>query len=234
MGGIYHSFLIGSEVGEKAWDFRELLRRVVAFIHSHFVENVEQTGRFFYLDAEIRPKAEIHSVEQAHHLPDMSSFKEVITLLFLLNVVTLGHILYCPYYLEPLSITGRMYEIWAHGRQQAMGILEHVNSNYAFYMERREVPFQSIVEAFLSQQIRYLVYQVKIEEGRSTFGSSDVITSSNLIRTVAVAYSDSPWLPHSLANHRRLRRPTDSYEWYDRSEYVVSTREKGRVVDGGL
>jgi len=100
-------------------------------------------------------------------------------------------------------------------------------------MECREVSFQSIVEAFLSQQIRYLV-QVKIEEGRSTFSSFNIITSSNLIRTIAIAYSDSPWLPHSLVKHRHLRRPTDLYEWYNHSEYVVSTREKGRIVDGGL
>jgi len=73
-----------------------------------------------------------------------------------------------------------MYKIWAHRQEQAMGILKHVNSNYAFYMEYRKVPFQSIVEAFLLQQIHYLV-QVKIEEGRSTFSSSNIIISSNLI-----------------------------------------------------
>jgi len=97
-------------------------------------------------------------------------------LLFLLNVVTLGHILYHLYHFKLFSITESMYKIWAHRREQTMEILEHVNSNYAFYMKHRKVPFQSIVEAFLLQQICYLVYQVKIEEGRSTFGSSNIIT----------------------------------------------------------
>jgi len=75
--------------------------------------------RFFYLDAETRSKSEIHSIEQAHHLPDMSSFKKVITLLFLLNVVTLGHILYCLYYFEQEACTkfglidkSRQWESW--------------------------------------------------------------------------------------------------------------------------
>jgi len=83
--------------GEKAWNFWKLLQRVVAFIHSHFVENVEQTSRFFYLNAEICPS-------------NISSFNEVITLLFLLNVVTLGHILYHLYHFKLFSITESIYK----------------------------------------------------------------------------------------------------------------------------
>jgi len=89
-------------------------------------------------------------LEQLHHLPDLNSFDEVITLLHLLNVITLEPILYWQFYLSFHTITSDMFQTWANGQEQALEILQHINSHYAFYMEKRPVPFQSIVHTLLS------------------------------------------------------------------------------------
>ncbi len=146
----------------------------------------------------------------------------------------LGHILYRPFYFETLSITGRMYETWAYGREQALEILDHVNSRYAFHMEGREVSFGSIARAFLSQQIRYLAKKVKVEEGISKANTPDILTSEKVIRAIAVSFSGSDWLLDSLATHRRFRRPADQYHWYDNSDYTVTARERGGSASSGL
>ena len=169
-----------------------------------------------------------------HHLPDLTSFNDIISLLFVLNVATLGHILYRPFYFEPFSVTEGMYQAWAHGRELAMEILEHINGSQTFWMDKREVSFRPIVQAFLSHQIRYLVTQVKVQERSATGGGSHVLSSGKFIETIAVAFSKSNWLLDSLATHRRFRRPADHYEWYDNSNYTVSSGDNGRVVNGSL
>ncbi len=51
VGGLYHAFLTASEAGDSVWEFRELLRRIIAFFHSHFVLNMEETGGFLLLSS---------------------------------------------------------------------------------------------------------------------------------------------------------------------------------------
>jgi hypothetical protein len=234
VGGIYHTFLTASEARDKVWNLRDLLRRIITFFHLHFVENVEQKGVFSYPVFETCSKSEFFSLEQIHHLPDLTSFNEVITLLLLLNVVALGHILYRPFYFEPYSITDDMFQTWANGRDQAMEILAHINQSYAFYMDQREVSFQSIVQAFLSHQIRYLVKQVKLEEQKKSSNRGNYLMAKQFIQVIAIAFSESSWLLDSLAKHRRFRRPADIYEWYDKSNYTVSARDKGMAVNSEL
>jgi hypothetical protein len=162
--------------------------------------------------------------DQAHHLPDLTSFEDVTNLLFLLNLVILGHILYHPFYTDPLRINEEMSGAWEHGRELATNVLNHINDNCCFLMENREVEFPTIVYSFLSHQMRCLIRKAKAEEG-----SSKGVTSA-LINEIAICFADCNWLPWHLSSHRRLKRSSDHYDWYDKSEYQVSTRKAGKFA----
>jgi len=163
----------------------------------------------------------IPPAEQAHHLPDLTSFEDVTSLLFLLNHVILGHILYHPFYTDPLRINMEMNEAWKHGRELATDVLNHIHNKFCFHMEGREVEFSTIVYSFLSHQIRCLIRQAK--------DSSKGVTDA-LINEIATCFADCNWLSWHLSSHRRLKRSSDRYDWYDKSEYLVSTRKAREFV----
>ena len=169
---------------------------------------------------------QIHFLEQSHHLPDLTSLDQVITLLHLLTIIILGPILYQPFYFSPHTITNGMFQAWANGQEQALAILQHINSHNTFYIDKREVPFQPIVHAFLSHQIRYLVKQVWLEEQTQILNHANRLSSEQFIQEIAALFSESSWLLGSLARHRRFKRPADSYEWYDKSNYTVLAHDK--------
>jgi hypothetical protein len=232
VAGIYHTFLTLLETKDEAYDLRDLLLRITAFFHLDFIQGMDQEGKLSYFIFQMWSKDQ-HSLEQSHHLPDLTSFDQVITLLHLLNVIILGPILYRPFYLTPHTIANHMFQTWANGQEQALAILQHINSHYAFYMDKRKVPFQSIVHAFLSHQIRYLVKQVWLEEQR-TVNKANCLSSEQFIQVIAVLFSESNWLLDSLARHRRFKRPADSYEWYDKTNYTVSADDRCMVENGEL
>jgi nitrate reductase gamma subunit len=167
--------------------------------------------------------------EQLHHLPDLTSFDEVLNLLFLLNVVILGPLLYRPFYVDRLSITEGMRESWAFGQEQATDILNKISDHYRFHMEGREVNFSFIVYSFLSHQIRCLVRKVKTAE---TDGDSGISLYNGMMEAIPIAFADSRWLSKFLATHRRFNRSMDKFDWYDKSDYVVSIREMATMRKG--
>src|SRR6266511_2465541 len=113
--------------------------------------------------------------EQAHHLPDLTSFEDLTNLLFLLNLIILGHILYHPFYTDPLRINEEMSEAWEHGQELATDVLNHINNNCCILIEGREVDFSIIVYAFFSHQIHCLIRQAKVEEDSSKAVSRPLI-----------------------------------------------------------
>lgn len=44
--GVYHTFISALEIKDKTWDLRDLLRRIVAFFHFHFIQDIKQEGKF--------------------------------------------------------------------------------------------------------------------------------------------------------------------------------------------
>ena len=92
-------------------------------------------------------------------------------------------------------------------------------------MEGREVDFPTIAYSFLSHQIRCLIRQAKAEEEDSSKGLSPA-----LIEEIAICFADCNWLSRHLSSHRRFKRPTDRYDWYDKSEYKVSSRKAGKFI----
>lgn len=144
------------------------------------------------------------------------SFQDIISLLFLLNHAILGHILYHPFYADPLQINEEMNEAWERGRKLATDVLNHILNSYCFLMEGWDVDFETIVLAFLAHQIRCLIRKAKAE------GNS---VTSALITEVSICFADCKWLPWHLTSHRKNDRPTDGYDWYDKTEYQVSTRK---------
>jgi hypothetical protein len=227
--GICQLFLTGTNSPRRDSDFTHLLRRIVGFFHLHFVRGVAQTGKFRCFFVFVRAVDKTFPAEQHHHLPDLTSFDDTTNLLFLLNIVILGHLLHRPFYEDQLCISRKMYEAWAHGREQAADILDHISTHYYFYMEGREVDFSFLVYSFLSHQIRCLVRKAKAAAAVRDSGAQ---LYDGLMHAIPFAFANSHWLSTMLATHRRINRSTDLFDWYDKSQYVISVREAGHTMAG--
>src|SRR5260221_720954 len=105
-----------------------------------------------------------------------------------------------------------MLQIWANRQEQALEIIQHINSHYAFYMDKRAVPFQPILHTFLSHQICFLVKQVWLKEQSQTLNKANCLSSEKFIQVIFLSFSESSWLLDSMTRHRRFKRPADSYE----------------------
>ncbi|KAF8814388.1 hypothetical protein BYT27DRAFT_7059441, partial [Phlegmacium glaucopus] len=80
---IFHSFSKPSifQRASSLWDSRELLRRMVAYYHLHFVQNIPQSV-----------------TDYPYHIPNILELNDLVKLLSICNIVTLGHIIYHPSY----------------------------------------------------------------------------------------------------------------------------------------
>jgi hypothetical protein len=42
--GIYDTFINGPDMRDQAWDFQELIRRIIGFFHLNFIGNSKEPG----------------------------------------------------------------------------------------------------------------------------------------------------------------------------------------------
>jgi len=120
-----------------------------------------------------------------------------------------------------------MWETWSDGHKKAIDILSYIGRNYTIHMENQEVDFPTIAFSFLAHQIRCLVQSTKPTTQTAPAGSHLL---DSLTEALAVHFGESNCdLADFLAAHRHFKRSTDSYDWPDPSEYVVSTAKRSHL-----
>jgi hypothetical protein len=212
---IYESLSTGSVCTERSSQSRHLLSRMLTFYHSYFVENNQQMGRVCLSDSTMLCQQLSPLVVPTSNPPDVNRFEDIINLLFLFNYSIMGHLLHLPFHVHDSKITDTMWDAWCHDRRQAIGILNHIGNRYTIHMENREVDFPTIAYSFLAHQIRCLVRNAKCS------------LSESLMKAIAVHFSELKCdLAELIAANHYFQRPTDSYGWYDKSTYMVSTSQK--------
>lgn len=226
--GILHDFGTGLffSSAERLWDSRELIRRIVTYFHMHFVEGRSQSG----MDAchsyhTVEDSEPTHS-DLGHHLANLSDFKEVLSLLCLLNVATLGHLIYLPFYEEKVSLFDSGHQsLFSVTRQKAEDILRYLDRNVLLKKDGVELEFKPLFRTYFVQQLRSLICQcsTRQQEDRFIFQGEKPI-SQKLTEAVAASFYAKEWFVKELKRQKKINYPDTSYAWISDEVFVTSLR----------
>jgi hypothetical protein len=167
--------------------------------------------------------------DPGHHLPDLTDFKEVVSLLCLLNVATLGHLIYLPFYQEKVSLFDSSHQsLFSVTRQKAGDILGYMKRNLLFKKDGVEQEFRPLFQTYFVQQVRSLIRQCSTRqpEDRPIVQDEKPIFQK-LTEAVAASFHDSEdrWFEKELRRQRKINYPDTSYAWISDEVFVISVRD---------
>jgi hypothetical protein len=224
--GILHDFGTGIffSSAERVWDSRELIRRIVTYFHMHFVEGRSQSGMDAHRVKVVIQLKNYSLSDLGHHLPNLADFQDVISLLCLLNVATLGHLIYLPFYEEKVGLFDSGHQsLFSVTRQKAEAILGYMDRNVLLKKDGVEVEFNPFFRTYFVQQVRSLICQCSTRQpgNRSIFQGEKPIFQK-LTEAVAASFHAKGWFVKEIKRQRKINYPDTSYEWLSDEVFVTS------------
>ena len=166
--------------------------------------------------------------DPGHHLPDLADFKEVVGLLCLLNVATLGHLIYLPFYQEKVSLFDSSHQnLFSVTRQKAGAILGYMERNVLFRKDSMELEFKPLFRTYFVQQVRTLIRQCSTRqpEDRSSIVQGETPILQRLTEAVAASFYEKRWFAKEMGRQRKINYPDTSYAWISDELFVTSVRK---------
>ena len=165
-------------------------------------------------------------LDLSHHLPDLADFKEVVSLLCLLNIATLGHLIYLPFYEEVVNLFYSSHQnLFSVTRHKAEHILRYLDKNVIFRKDGVEVEFRVLFQTYLVQQVRSLIRQCSTRKPvDSSIVQGEKPFFEKLAEAVAASFYDKKWFVKEMMRQRKLGYPNTSYAWISNEAFVTSVR----------
>jgi hypothetical protein len=172
--------------------------------------------------------------DSGHHLPDLTDFKEVVSLLCLLNVATLGHLIYLPFYQEKVNLFDSSHQsLFSVTRQKAEAILGYMDRNVLFRKDGVELEFKPLFQTYFVQQVRSLIHQCSSRqpEDRPIIQGENPIFQ-RLTGAVAASFYSKKWFVKEMGRQRKINYPDTSYAWISDEVFVTSLAVRNACSEG--
>jgi hypothetical protein len=153
----------------------------------------------------------------------------VVSLLCLLNIATLGHLIYLPFYQEKVSLFDNSHQtLFSVTREKAGAILRYMDRNVLFRKDGVELEFRPVFQTYFVHQVRSLIRQSSVairQPEDSAIVQGDKPKIQKLTEAVAASFYAKTWFVKEMGRQKKINYPDTSYAWISDEVFVTSVRK---------
>ena len=149
----------------------------------------------------------------------------MVSLLCLLNVATLGHLIYLPFYEEKVILFDSGHQsLFSSTRRKAEAILGYLNRNVLLKKDGLELEFKPLFQTYFVQQLRSLICQCSTGQPENSIFLGEKPIFQRLTEAVAASFYAKGWFVEEIKRQKKINYPDTSYAWISDEVFVTSLR----------